>query len=65
MSAGKIPSTDLQAINRTQEFCQIRRLKINVEKKKIVIFKKGGKLSNNEKCRVGKEEIKPRITLNF
>jgi hypothetical protein len=39
-----------------QEFFEEWKLMINIEKTKIAVFKKGGKLSKNEKCRLGTEE---------
>lgn len=38
------------------EFCREWKLKINVEKTKRVVFKKGGKLSKNLKWRLETEE---------
>jgi hypothetical protein len=44
-----------RAISCTKDFCEEWSLKINVTKTKIVVFKKGGKLSRDEKWRLGEE----------
>jgi hypothetical protein len=46
-----------RAINCIKDFCEEWSLKINVTKTKIVVFKKEGKLSRDEKWRLGGEEI--------
>jgi hypothetical protein len=47
-----------RASNCIKDFCDEWNLKINVAKTKIVVFKKGGKLSRDEKRWLGGEEIK-------
>jgi hypothetical protein len=46
-----------RAINSIKDFCEEWSLKINVSKTKIVVFKKGGKLSRDEEWWLGGEEI--------
>jgi hypothetical protein len=46
-----------RAISCIKDFCEEWSLKINVIKTKIVVFKKGGKLSRDEKWQLGREEI--------
>jgi hypothetical protein len=46
-----------RAINCTKDFCEEWSLKINAAKTKIVVFKKGGKPSRDEKWQFGGEEI--------
>jgi hypothetical protein len=46
-----------RAINYVKDFCEEWGLKINVDKTKIVVFKKGGNLSRDEKWRLDGEEI--------
>jgi hypothetical protein len=41
-----------------KDFCEEWSLKINVAKTKIVVFKKGGKLSRDEKWRLGERKYK-------
>jgi hypothetical protein len=56
---GEVTSVGYQrTINCTDihEFCKEWKLKINVEKTKRVVFKKGGKLSKNLKWRLKTEE---------
>jgi hypothetical protein len=38
-----------RAVNCVKDFCEELILKINVDKTKVVVFKKGGKLSRDEK----------------
>jgi hypothetical protein len=45
-----------RAINNIKEYCEEWKLKINTNKTKIVVFKKGGKLSKYENCKLGGEE---------
>jgi hypothetical protein len=57
VAACTVTSAGLQeGINRVQESCKERRLMINIEKTKIAVFKNGGRLSKNEKWRLGTEE---------
>jgi hypothetical protein len=46
-----------RAINCVKDYCDEWSLQINVTKTKIVVFKKGAKLSRDEKWRLGGEEI--------
>jgi hypothetical protein len=46
-----------RGINCVKDFCEEWSLKINVAKTKRVVFKKGGKLSKDEKLWLGGEEI--------
>jgi hypothetical protein len=46
-----------RAINSIKEYCEEWNLKINTNKTKIVLFKKGGKLSKYENWKMGGEEI--------
>jgi hypothetical protein len=46
-----------RAIRFTKDFCEEWSLKINVSKTKIAVFKKGGKLSRDEKWWLDEEEI--------
>jgi hypothetical protein len=46
-----------RAINCIKDFCKEWSLKINVTKTKIVVFKKGEKLSRDEKWQFEGEEI--------
>jgi hypothetical protein len=46
-----------RAINSIKEYCKEWKLKININKTKIVVFKKGGKLSKYENWKLGGEEI--------
>jgi hypothetical protein len=46
-----------RVISCTKDFCEEWSLKINVAKTKIVVFKKGGKPSRDEKWQLGGEEI--------
>jgi hypothetical protein len=46
-----------RAINNIKEYCEERKLKIITNKTKIVVFKKGGKLSKYENWILGGEEI--------
>jgi F0F1-type ATP synthase alpha subunit len=51
-------STGMQrAINSIKEYCEEWKLEINTNKTKIVVFKKGGKLSKYENLKLGGEEI--------
>jgi hypothetical protein len=57
LAADAVTSIRLQgAINCVQEFCKEWKLMINIEKTKIAVFKERGKLSKNEKRRLGTEE---------
>jgi hypothetical protein len=58
LAVGATTTIGLQrAINCIKYFCEEWSLKINVTKTKIVVFKKGGKLSRDENGRLGGEEI--------
>jgi hypothetical protein len=46
-----------RAINSIKDFYEEWNPKINVAKTKIIVFKKGGKLSRDEKWWLGREEI--------
>jgi hypothetical protein len=57
VTACTVTSAGLQeGINCVQEFCKEWKLMVNIEKTKIAVFKKSGKLSKNEKYRLGTEE---------
>jgi hypothetical protein len=58
VAVGATTTIGLQrAINCIKDYCDEWSLKINVTKTKIVVFKKGGKLSRDEKWSLGGEEI--------
>jgi hypothetical protein len=58
LAVGATTTTGLQrAISCIKDYCDEWSLKINVTKTKIVVFKKGRKLSRDEKWRLEGEEI--------
>jgi hypothetical protein len=46
-----------RVINSIKEYCEEWKLKINTSKTKIVVFKKGGKLSKYENWKMGGKKI--------
>jgi hypothetical protein len=58
LAVGATTTIGLQrAISFIKDYCDEWSLKINVTKTKIVVFKKGGKLSRDKKWSLGGEEI--------
>lgn len=46
-----------QMINRLEEYCALWNLVVNMDKSKIMVFRKAGRIANNEKWRYNGNEI--------